>query len=122
MEEKEQARALGLGFGNYRPVVCNKYSEEFRTHLPLDAYDVIVDSSLASEQCCQRHWKALAQNYVELLAPAGSIITARESLNCSPDGGWAPSDGDLSCLAGQFGMFVTKTAYGVYTLRKQHSA
>ena len=121
-EETEQARAAGLGFENYRPVVCNKYSEGFRTLLPLDAYDIIVDTSLMSEQCCQRHWKALLQNYVELLAHTGSLITARESVNCSPAGGWAPSEGDLVCLAGQFGMCVTKTAYGVYTLRRQHGA
>jgi len=120
MQETEQARAVGLGFENYRPVVCNKYSEEFRSHLPLDAYDVIADSGFVNDACCQRHWKALMQNYFELLAPAGSLVTARASVNCSSSGGWAPSEGDLVCLAGQFGMSVTKTAYGVYTLRKQH--
>jgi N-terminal domain of galactosyltransferase len=118
IEETEQAKAAGLDFENYRPVVCDKYSAEFRIRLPLDAYDVIVDSSLFSEQCCQRHWKALMQNYVELLASAGSLITARENLNGSTSGVWTPTEDDLVCVAGQFGMCVTKTANGVYTLRK----
>lgn len=114
----EHATAMGLGFQNYQPVVCNKYSEEFRTHLPLPAYDIIVDAEFAAEPCCQLHWKRLMRNYAELLAPSGWLVTARENLHRSPAGAWAPSESDLVSLADQFGMCVTKTACGVYTLRR----
>ncbi len=109
---------MGLGFENYQPVVCNKYSQEFRTHLPLDSYDIIADSALASEACCHLHWKGLMRNYAELLAPSGLLVTAQETMNRPPAGAWAPNESDLVSLAGQFGMCVTKTGFGVYTLRR----
>lgn len=118
-EAAEQARAAGLHLRNYAPVVCDKYSREFRTRLPLHAYDIIVDSNLAIEACCHLHWKEVMHNYVELLAPSGALITARPSMSCSAADGWVPSDADLVCLASQFGMCVAKSGYGVYTLRRQ---
>ena len=120
-EETERATAMGLGFENYQPVVCNPYSEEFRTHLPLDAYDIIVDTEFAAEPCCQLHWKRLMRNYLELLAPKGSLVTT-EKLDGSRTGAWAPSESDLVSLADQFGMCVTRTAFGVYTLRRPDGA
>ena len=57
------------------------------------------------------------QNYLELLAPKGSLVTT-EKMNGSPAGAWVPSESDLVSLANQFGMCVTKTGYGVYTLKR----
>jgi len=118
-EETETARAVGLSLPNYRAVVSNQYSEEFRTHLPLDAYDIIVDCNLASEVCCCVHWKRAIENYVKLLAPQASLLTSREGRSFSSTGGCAPSEDELAYLAGQYGLCVSKTPYGVYTLRRQ---
>jgi hypothetical protein len=104
---------------NYQAVVCNRYSEEFRTHLPLDAYDIIVDCNLASDVCCRLHWKRAIENYVKLLVPEASLLTSREGRKFSSTGGCAPSEDELAYLAGQCGLCVSKTPYGVYTLRRQ---
>jgi glycosyltransferase involved in cell wall biosynthesis len=104
---------------NYHGVVCNKYSQAFRGYLPLNAYDVIVDNNIASYACCQFHLKALMENYSNLLAPSGWLLTTQQGMEWSAtDSCWKLSDADLACLAGQFDLAVTKAGYGVYTLRR----
>lgn len=118
-DEREQARAASLGLPNYQPVLWDPYSEGFRTQLPLDTYDIIVDSNFASNACCQQHWMRLMENYSELLGGDGLLLTAQTGRDSLPDGRWAPGEEDLGYLAGQFGLNVSKTAYGAYKLRKQ---
>jgi len=115
----ERSTAVNLGLPNYRIVVCNKYSEAFRTQLPLSAYDVIIDNDMASHACCQRHLRALLETYSSLLAPSGWLATAEQGLEGPPSGdSWNVSDADLACLAGQFSLCVTKADCGIYSLKR----
>jgi glycosyltransferase involved in cell wall biosynthesis len=112
-----------LHIENYHGVVCNKYSQDFRGYLPLNAYDIIVDNNIASYACCQFHLKALMENYSKLLAPSGWLLTIQQGMDWSAtDSCWKLSEADLACLAGQFGFAVTKTGYGVYTLTRMDQA
>ena len=82
-------------------------------------YDIIVDTNFASEVCCRLHWKRRMENYAELLAPRGSLLTAREGPDLPSTGRCAPSEDELAYLAAQCGLCVSKTPYGVYTLRRR---
>lgn len=119
LEEAEQSITLNLGVENYHAVVCNKYSEAFRGYLPLNSYDIIIDNNIASYACCQLHLKGLMETYSYLLAPAGGLLTTQQGMDWpATDICWKLSEADLACLAGQCGLCVTKTGYGVYTLRR----
>jgi N-terminal domain of galactosyltransferase len=117
-DERDLARCVGLGLPNYQAVVCNQYRGEFGTQLPRDAYDIIVDSNLASEVCCRIHWERTIENYVGLLGPHASILTSQEGRNFSSTCGCALSEDELAYLAAQRGLCVSKTPYGVYALRR----
>jgi glycosyltransferase involved in cell wall biosynthesis len=105
-----------LNLPNCRTVVCNKYGRTFREHLPLDAYDVIVDGRIMSDPCCLYHLKALLENYSSLLAPAGRLITIKQGP------GLQLSEIDFACLANGFGFDMTKSGCGVYTLKLRASS
>jgi len=115
LDETERTIAASLGLQNYQAVVCNKCSETFPTQLPLPAYDIIVDSDLASHVCCQRHLITLLENYSILLAPSGSIVTTQPGIG-RPATGNAWSEADLAYLAARFELGITKAGYDLYAL------
>ena len=117
--EPERSIAAGLGLPNYHAVVGNPYAETFRECLPLRTFDVIVDCGFISHACCQRHLRALMENYASLLAPTGWLATAEPGVDgAAADDCWSLSEMDLVCLAGQFGFYVIKAWPGIYKLTR----
>ena len=109
--------------GTCHNVISNKYRAAFREYLPLNVYDIIIDNNIASYACCQRHLKTLMENYSKLLAPAGRLLTTQWGMDWSAsDSCWKLSDADLAFLASEYGLCVTKTGYGVYTLKSRTTA
>ncbi len=87
--------------------------------MPLTAYDVIIDHNITSHACCQWHLRALLENYSSLLAPTGWLATAEQGLDsAASDNCWRLSETDLVCLAGQFGLCVTKAWFGIYKVTR----
>jgi N-terminal domain of galactosyltransferase len=120
LNESERSLAVNLCLQNYDVAMCNKYSEGFRGHLPLSAYDMIIDHNLARHTCCQRHLMALMENYSCVLAPTGSLVTAEHGIDGSPtDSCCKLSEADLESLAEQFNLCVTRAGCGVFSLARR---
>jgi hypothetical protein len=59
-------------------------------------------------------------NYLPLLAPAGMLVTAMPCKDsAATDGRVRLTEADLLGLASHFGLYLERTGYGVYVLRKE---
>lgn len=118
--ERELTMAAGTDLKNYQAVVCNQYSQTFRDCLPLHSYDVILDCSMTSHACCERHLRTLMENYASLLSPAGWLLTVEPGLDsAASDNSCELTEPDLAVLAAQFSLYVSKAGPGIYKVARQ---
>jgi hypothetical protein len=114
LNEKSHADALGLS--NYTVYVLNKYSPEFVSVIT-HTYDFIIDNNLASFACCRHHFSVLCENYLQVLASHGQILTCQIGMDVyHGDFGWIMTYADLVSLERKFPVHVSKITDVVYAI------
>jgi hypothetical protein len=114
LNEKSHADALGLS--NYTVYVLNKYSPEFVSVIT-HTYDFIIDNNLASFACCRHHFSVLCENYLQVLASHGQILTCQIGMDVyHGDFGWIMTYADLVSLEQKFPVHVSKLTDVVYAI------
>ena len=116
VHQHEKTSADALGLSNYTVYVLNKYSPEFGSVIT-NTYDFIIDNNLASFACCQQHFAVMFENYLQVLASHGQILTCQIGMDAYQDDcGWSLSYADLVRLERQFPMHVSKLTALVYAI------
>jgi hypothetical protein len=116
VHQNEKTHADALGLPHYTVYVLNKYSPEFGSVIT-NTYDFIIDNNLASFACCQQHFAVMFENYLQVLASRGQILTCQIGMDAvHGDFGWVMTYADLVSLEGKFPIHVSKLTDVVYAI------
>ncbi len=121
-KETELARSLKLP--NYHVYCANKHYPDLVAIWKQGEYDYVVDNNLASFVCCHRHFRAMMDNYYQLLKRGGELITHFWGMDwvdeqCKVDSRWRLSIKDLHLLALEYDYQVISYPRSVYSLLKK---
>ena len=81
ISRKEIDMANSLGLSNYKVLLCDKYSLNFKEELKNMSFDLIVDTNLKSYSCCQNSFNFFMENLLHKLNKNGTLITSRNGMN-----------------------------------------
>ncbi len=113
----ELRNGRNLKLPNYTIELCDKYQILFRTRLPHNAYDIIVDDDIVNGSCCRAHLSELVDNYSMLLAPQGQLFTQERDVRLpATDKSWSLKAEDLAYIADQHRMSVSRVHGCVYIM------
>jgi hypothetical protein len=115
----EFQQGLGLGLGNYQPLVQNKYA--LHPEILQTSFDIIIDNNPSTFACCGRHFMNMLEQYALRLRPKGMILTDKLGLGwvvSSPesDPRWRFNFEDWALLGAQVGLKATPVTDHVYAL------
>jgi len=120
VHQNEKTHAEALGIPNYTVYVLNKYSPEFASVIT-NTYDFIIDNNLASFACCKYHFSIMFENYLQVIAPGGQILTCQIGMDAYHGYfGWVMTYADLVSLERQFPMHVSQLTDVVYAITAKH--
>lgn len=120
IQKGEAARAQALGLAGYQVMLANKYSPDL-CRTVAGPFAVIVDNNPTSFCCCRSHLVAMMQNYAELLAPGGVLLTDRKGLRWTTqpnDTGWGLALAEWDKIGAAFGLAPVRYTDFVTGLRK----
>ena len=116
VHQNEKTHADALGLPHYTVYVLNKYSPEFGSVIT-NTYDFIIDNNLASFACCQQHFAVMFENYLQVLASHGQILTCQIGMDAvHGEFGWVMTYADLVSLEHKFPIHVSKLTDVVYAI------
>jgi hypothetical protein len=116
VHQNEKTHADALELPNYSVYVLNKYSPEFVSVIT-QTYDFIIDNNLASFACCKYHFTVMLDNYLQVLAPHGQILTCQIGMDAvHGEFGWVMTYADLVSLEHKFPVHVSKLTDVVYAI------
>ena len=81
ISQKEIDLAHSLGLSNYKVILCDKYSLNFKKELNHMSFDLIVDTNLKSYSCCQDSFNFYMKNLFHKLNKKGTLITSKNGMN-----------------------------------------
>ena len=81
ISQKEIDLANSLGLSNYKVILCDKYSLNFKEILKNMSFDLIVDTNLKSYSCCQDSFNFYMENLFYKLKKNGTLITSKNGMN-----------------------------------------
>ena len=81
ISQKEIDLANSLGLSNYKVILCDKYSLNFKEILKNMSFDLIVDTNLKSYSCCQKSFDFFMENLFYKLNKNGTLITSKNGMN-----------------------------------------
>ncbi len=81
ISQKEIDLANSLGLSNYKVLLCDKYSVNFKEELNDTSFDIIVDTNLKSYSCCQESFDFFMKNLISTLKKNGTLITSINGMN-----------------------------------------
>ena len=81
ISQKEIDLAHSLGLSNYKVLLCDKYSVNFKEELNDTSFDIIVDTNLKSYSCCQESFDFFMKNLISTLKKNGTLITSINGMN-----------------------------------------
>ena len=81
ISQKEIDLANSLGLSNYKVLLCDKYSVNFKEELNETSFDIIVDTNLKSYSCCQESFDFFMKNLISTLKKNGTLITSINGMN-----------------------------------------
>ncbi|WP_440691672.1 hypothetical protein [Candidatus Pelagibacter sp. HIMB1782] len=80
ISQKEIDLAYSLGLPNYKVLLCDKYSLNFKEELNHMSFDLIVDTNLKSYSCCQVSFDFYMENLFHKLNKKGTLITSQNGM------------------------------------------
>ena len=81
ISQKEIDLAYSLRLSNYKVLLCDKYSLNFKDKLNNISFDLIVDTNLKSYSCCQDSFNFYMENLFYKLKKNGTLITSKNGMN-----------------------------------------
>ena len=81
ISQKEIDLAYSLRLSNYKVLLCDKYSLNFKEKLNNISFDLIVDTNLKSYSCCQDSFNFYMENLFYKLKKNGTLITSKNGMN-----------------------------------------
>lgn len=81
ISQKEIDLAYSLRLSNYKVLLCDKYSLNFKEKLNNISFDLIVDTNLKSYSCCQDSFNFYIENLFYKLKKNGTLITSKNGMN-----------------------------------------
>ena len=81
ISQKEIDLAYSLRLSNYKVLLCDKYSLNFKEKLNNISFDLIVDTNLKSYSCCQESFNFYMENLFYKLKKNGTLITSKNGMN-----------------------------------------
>ena len=81
ISQKEIDLAYSLRLSNYKVLLCDKYSLNFKENLNNISFDLIVDTNLKSYSCCQDSFNFYMENLFYKLKKNGTLITSKNGMN-----------------------------------------
>lgn len=81
ISQKEIDLAKSLGLSNYKVLLCDKYSLNFKEELKNMSFDLIVDTNLKSYSCCEVSFNFYMENLFDRLNINGTLITSKNGMN-----------------------------------------
>ena len=81
ISQKEIDLANSLGLSNYKVLLCDKYSVNFKEELNDTSFDIIVDTNLKSYSCCQESFDFFMKNLISTLKKNGTLISSINGMN-----------------------------------------
>ena len=81
VSHKEIDLANSLGLPNYKVLLCDKYSINFKKEFNHMGFDLIVDTNLKSYSCCQDSFNFYMENLFLKLNKKGILITSQNGMN-----------------------------------------
>jgi len=76
ISQKEIKKAESYNFSNYKLVLLDKYSIQFKNFLEKNKFDLIIDTNLKSYSCCQETFEFMIHNIFKSIKPNGMLITS----------------------------------------------
>lgn len=76
ISQKEVIKAKTMNLQNYRFLLLDKYSTQFKEFLEQNKFDLIVDTNLKSYSCCEETFKFMINNILMATKPNGMLITS----------------------------------------------
>ena len=85
ISKKEIEKANLLNLSNYKFILCDKYSKDFKNLLNDEKFDIIVDTNLKSYSCCDESFSFFVENLFNKLNNKGMLITSRNGMRWFKD-------------------------------------
>ena len=80
ISKKEIKNANLLNLSNYKFVLCDKYSKNFKNVLNDEKFDIIIDTNLKSYSCCHESFSFFIENLFNKLNNKGMLITSKNGM------------------------------------------
>ena len=80
ISKKEIKNANLLNLSNYKFVLCDKYSKNFKNVLNDKKFDIIIDTNLKSYSCCHESFSFFIENLFNKLNNKGMLITSKNGM------------------------------------------